>query len=275
VAAVLSCHKTYPKTSHLGHNILYAFPELKSGKAFLLKAILMLEIKALKVFHGQIEAVHGIDIAVSQGQCVTLLGPNGAGKTSTLSAITGTVRATGTIQLDREQIGALTVEERCKRGVAISPEGRRVFANLSVYDNLLMGGALCPSRAQLDKEIEDWFVQFPVLGERRNQLAGTLSGGEQQMLAITRALLSHPRILLLDEPSLGLAPQISAKIFDIISNLKSLGTTILLVEQNAAAAVRVSDYVYVLNNGMISSQGKADQFGDGNDLMNELTGVHT
>jgi len=240
-----------------------------------LKAILMLEIKELKVFHGQIEAVHGIDIAVSQGQCVTLLGPNGAGKTSTLSAITGTVRATGTIQLDREPIGALAVEERCKRGVAISPEGRRVFANLSVYDNLLMGGALCPSRAQLDKEIEDWFVQFPVLGERRNQLAGTLSGGEQQMLAITRALLSHPRILLLDEPSLGLAPQISAKIFDIIRNLKSLGTTILLVEQNAAAAVRVSDYVYVLNNGMISSQGKADQFGDGNDLMNELTGVHT
>ena len=206
---------------------------------------------------------------------MTLLGPNGAGKTSTLSAITGTVRASGTIRLDGEPIENLAVEVRCKRGIAISPEGRRVFANLSVYDNLRMGGALSPSKAQLDKEIEDWFGQFPVLGERRSQLAGTLSGGEQQMLAISRALLSHPRILLLDEPSLGLAPQISAKIFDIIRNLKSLGTTILLVEQNATAAVRVSDYVYVLNNGLISSQGKADKFGDGNDLMNELTGVHT
>jgi branched-chain amino acid transport system ATP-binding protein len=235
----------------------------------------MLEIKKLKVFHGPIEAVHGIDIAVSQGQCVTLLGPNGAGKTSTLSAITGTVRATGTIRLDGESIENLAVEGRCKRGVAISPEGRRVFANLSVHDNLRMGGALSASKAQLDKEIEDWFLQFPVLGERRSQLAGTLSGGEQQMLAISRALLSHPRILLLDEPSLGLAPQVSTKIFDIISNLKSVGTTILLVEQNATAAVRVSDYVYVLNNGIISSQGQADQFGDGNDLMNELTGVHT
>jgi branched-chain amino acid transport system ATP-binding protein len=234
----------------------------------------MLQTSSLKAFHGPIEAVHGIDISVAEGQCVTLLGPNGAGKTSTLSAITGTVRATGTIRLGGEDISRLAVEDRCRRGIAISPEGRRVFANLSVRDNLIMGGALQPDKAQLNREIEDWFTHFPVLGERHAQPAGTLSGGEQQMLAIARALLSKPRILLLDEPSLGLAPMIVAKIFEIVRDLKARGTTILLVEQNASAAIRVSDYVYVLNNGLISSHGAAANFGDGSDLMGELTGVH-
>ena len=234
----------------------------------------MLEIYSLKVFHGPIQAVHDIDIIVSEGQCVTLLGPNGAGKTSTLSAITGTARSTGSIRLAGEQIARMSVEDRCRRGLAISPEGLRVFANLSVRDNLMMGGALYNSKAQLNAKIEQWFVQFPTLRERSDQLAGTLSGGEQQMLAISRALLSNPRILLLDEPSLGLAPQIVSKIFGIIRDLKAQGTTILLVEQNAAAAVSVSDYVYVLNNGVIYIHGQTDQFGHGSELMNELTGVY-
>ncbi len=234
----------------------------------------MLEINALKVFHGPIEAVHGIDISVSEGQCVTLLGPNGAGKTSTLSAITGTARATGAIRLAGDDITRLSIEDRCKRGIAVSPEGRRVFATLSVRDNLIMGGATRRDKDRLAQDIDDWFTQFPVLGERRDQSAGTLSGGEQQMLAIARALLSNPRILLLDEPSLGLAPQITARIFEIIKTLKSRGTTILLVEQNAGAAIEVSDYVYVLNNGVISSHGNVGQFGDGSTLMDELTGVH-
>lgn len=233
----------------------------------------MLRVSSLKVFHGPIEAVHGIDLSVEEGRCVALLGPNGAGKTSTLSAITGTVKATGSIQLAGEEIGAKQVEERCKRGVAISPEGRRIFSNLTVHDNLLLGGALQPDKTALSHAIDDWFRQFPVLGERRGQLAGTLSGGEQQMLAIARALVSNPRILLLDEPSLGLAPQIVARIFEIIQGLKAKGVTILLVEQNANAAIEVSDYVYVLNNGTISSEGRASEFGDGSDLMNELIGA--
>ena len=234
----------------------------------------MLEVSGLKVFHGPIEAVHGIGLKVAEGQCVALLGPNGAGKTSTLSAITGTANATGSIRLAGDELTRLSVEDRCKRGIAISPEGRRIFANLSVIDNLLLGGALQSDKTRLAREIDGWFEQFPVLGERRHQRAGTLSGGEQQMLAIARALVSDPRILLLDEPSLGLAPQIVTRIFDIIRDLKARGVTILLVEQNAGAAVRVSDVVYVLNNGVIANQGPAAQFGDGSALMTELTGAH-
>lgn len=235
----------------------------------------MLEISQLKVFHGVIEAVHGIDVSVSEGQCVSLLGPNGAGKTSTLSAITGTAKSSGTMKLLGSDIARLSIEERCRKGVAISPEGRRIFSNLSVRDNMNMGGAMRRDKAAVASEISEWFERFPILGERAEQMAGTLSGGEQQMLAIARALLSRPRILLLDEPSLGLAPQIVAKIFDIIRELKSRGITILLVEQNAAAAIGVSDKVYILNNGLISRQGPAAEFGDGSDLMDELTGVHS
>ncbi|MGI9417429.1 MAG: ABC transporter ATP-binding protein [Geminicoccaceae bacterium] len=233
----------------------------------------MLEVRELRAFHGPIEAVHGIDLEVGEGQCVALLGPNGAGKTSTLSAITGTVLASGAIRLSGEDLMRNSVEERARRGIAISPEGRRIFSTLSVIDNLALGGALQRDKAKLARDIDDWFERFPVLGERRHQRAGTLSGGEQQMLAIARALVSNPRILLLDEPSLGLAPQITKVIFDIIRDLKTRGVTILLVEQNAGAAIRVSDHVYVLNNGTISSQGKASDFGDGSALMTELTGA--
>ncbi|MEZ5825483.1 MAG: ABC transporter ATP-binding protein [Geminicoccaceae bacterium] len=234
----------------------------------------MLEVRTLKVFYGPIEAVHGIDLDVGPGQCVALLGPNGAGKTSTLAAITGTAKASGSIRLEGEDIGRMQVEERARRGIAISPEGRRIFANLSVIDNLRLGGALRDNSGDLARDIDGWFERFPVLGERREQRAGTLSGGEQQMLAIARALVSRPRILLLDEPSLGLAPQIVARIFALIRELKAEGVTILLVEQNAAAAVAVSDHVHVLNNGLVTRSGPAGDFGDGSELMNELTGAH-
>lgn len=234
----------------------------------------MLEIRGLHVQYGPIRAVQGIDINVAKGQCVSLLGPNGAGKTSTLAALTGVVRASGQMRLDNQDLSPLSVEERVRSGIALSPEGRRVFANLTVRENLLLGGAVRQDKSGLESEIDRWLKHFPILGERQSQPAGTLSGGEQQMLAITRALLSKPRILLLDEPSLGLAPQIVTRIFSIIRDLKQEGMTLLLVEQNVSAAMTVSDYVYVLNNGRISRHGPTDQFGDGTNLMDELTGVH-
>ncbi|EAR51166.1 branched-chain amino acid ABC transporter, ATP-binding protein [Oceanicola granulosus HTCC2516] len=234
----------------------------------------MLEVAGLKVFHGPIEAVHGIDLAVGQGTCVSLLGPNGAGKTSTLGAIVGSVRHEGAIRLDGRDLGRMAIEDRFREGIALCPEGRRIFNNLSVHDNLRMGAATRRDAKGVAADIDDWFARFPILGERRDQSAGTLSGGEQQMLAIARALLSRPRILLLDEPSLGLAPLIIRQVFELIAELRRDGMTILLVEQNASAAVEVSDRVYVMANGVIRRAGAAAEFGDGSGLMDELTGVH-
>jgi branched-chain amino acid transport system ATP-binding protein len=231
----------------------------------------MLIVQNLNVFHGPIEAVHGISFSVMEGTCVSLLGPNGAGKTSTISAITGVAKSTGSIMFADEDISALPVETRIRKGIAVSPEGRRVFANLSVKENLRLGGAY--NAANVDSLIAEWFETFPILGERRDQLAGTLSGGEQQMLAIARALMSEPRILLLDEPSLGLAPKIVTQIFTMIERLKEKQMTILLVEQNATLALRLSDYAYLLNNGQIVADGTAETFGSNNALMAELTGL--
>lgn len=234
----------------------------------------MLEIRGLRVRHGPIEAVHGIDLDVDEGGCVALLGPNGAGKTSTLSAIVGAARATGSIRLQGRELTGLSIEDRFRAGVALAPEGRRIFSNLTVHDNLRMGAASRKDRRAAEADIDGWLERFPILGERRDQGAGTLSGGEQQMLCIARALLSRPRILLLDEPSLGLAPMIIARVFELIRELRGQGVTILLVEQNAGAAIEVSDHVCVLSNGVITRGGPAAEFGDGSDLMNELTGVH-
>ena len=231
----------------------------------------MLQVDDLKVYHGPIEAVHGISFSVEEGQCVALLGPNGAGKTSTISAITGVARSTGRITLAGEDLTALPVEARIRQGLAVSPEGRRVFANLSVQENLRLGGAL--RREATARLMAEWFDTFPILGERRDQLAGTLSGGEQQMLAIARALMSEPRILLLDEPSLGLAPKIVTQIFAMIRTLRQRGMTILLVEQNATQALRLSDKAFLLNNGRIAAEGTADTFGANEALMAELTGL--
>jgi len=231
----------------------------------------MLIVQNLNVFHGPIEAVHGISFTVKEGTCVSLLGPNGAGKTSTISAITGVAKSTGSIMFADEDISALPVETRIRKGIAVSPEGRRVFANLSVKENLRLGGAY--NAANVDALIAEWFETFPILGERRDQLAGTLSGGEQQMLAIARALMSEPRILLLDEPSLGLAPKIVTQIFTMIERLKEKQMTILLVEQNATLALRLSDHAYLLNNGQIVADGTAETFGSNDALMAELTGL--
>jgi branched-chain amino acid transport system ATP-binding protein len=231
----------------------------------------MLVVQNLNVFHGPIEAVRGISFTVKEGSCVSLLGPNGAGKTSTISAITGVAKSTGSIMFADEDISALPVETRIRKGIAVSPEGRRVFANLSVKENLRLGGAY--NAANVDNLIAEWFETFPILGERRDQLAGTLSGGEQQMLAIARALMSEPRILLLDEPSLGLAPKIVTQIFTMIERLKEKQMTILLVEQNATLALRLSDHAYLLNNGQIVADGTAETFGSNDALMAELTGL--
>ena len=231
----------------------------------------MLRVKNLRVYHGIIEAVHGINIEVPLGKCVALLGPNGAGKTSTISAITGVAKSEGSIFFEEKNLSSLSVEDRIKEGISVSPEGRRVFANLTVEENLVLGGALKP-KGRPDR-IAEWFEIFPILGERKAQSAGTLSGGEQQMLAIARALMSEPKILLLDEPSLGLAPKIASQIFEMIKKLKQESTTILLVEQNATQALKLSDYAYFLNNGHILAEGKPEELGGREDLMAELTGI--
>jgi len=233
----------------------------------------MLRINDLRVRHGPIEVVHGVSFEVKSGQCVALLGPNGAGKTSTLSAITGTAKCVGSIVFNDKEIIDTPIETRISDGISISPEGRRVFANLTVRENLLLGGAVRKKTRSIEKNAEKWLQTFPVLNQRQDQLAGTLSGGEQQMLAIARALMVQPKILLLDEPSLGLAPKIMRQIFGIIENLKEQGTTILLVEQNATQALRLADYAYLMNNGELAASGTTKTLGTNTSLMAELTGI--
>ena len=231
----------------------------------------MLTVEDLRVFHGPIEAVHGVSFSVSEGQCVCLLGPNGAGKTSTISALTGIARATGRIEFAGRDLAGESVEARIAAGMAVSPEGRRIFANLTVGENLTLGAAL--RRDSAAEDMARWFDTFPILGERRDQQAGTLSGGEQQMLAIARALMSRPKILLLDEPSLGLAPRIVSQIFALIDGLRRDGMTILLVEQNAAQALKLADYAYLLNSGRVVAEGTPGTLGESAELMAELTGI--
>lgn len=212
----------------------------------------ILEVKNLKVFYGAIEAVKGISFHVDAGEIVSLIGANGAGKTSTLRALCGTAANKGEILLNNNPIHNLTIEKRVHHGLAASPEGRGVFPQLSVRDNLLMGAY---SRKDFKvSELEEVFEFFPRLKDRIEQTAGTLSGGEQQMLSISRALLARPKILLLDEPSLGLAPLIVAQIFEIVKKLNSQGVTILLVEQNAKQALKISHRAYVIETGEITME---------------------
>lgn len=233
----------------------------------------LLQVAGLRVSHGAIEAVRGIDFRVAAGCCVALLGPNGAGKTSTISALCGLVKAGGSIIFDGQEMSGVPAELRVRKGISVAPEGRRVFADLSVEENLHLGGAILADVRARKRAVEEWFAMFPILGERRDQAAGTLSGGEQQMLAIARALMSKPKILLLDEPSLGLAPMIAARIFRMIRELKESGMTILLVEQNAAQALTLSDEAYLLNNGRIIAGGSAGALGKNDSLMAALTGI--
>lgn len=215
----------------------------------------LIQVQGLNVYYGAIHAIKGIDFAVNEGEIVSLIGCNGAGKSSTLRALSGMIPSTGSVKLAGQDLGAMPSFQRVTLGMAQSPEGRGAFTNLTVEENLQMGGYSLKNKTHLDEGIQSAFLQFPILKERRKQVAGTLSGGEQQMLAIARALMSRPRVLLLDEPSLGLAPLIVAQIFEIIRSLNSKGMTILLVEQNARMALKVSHRAYVLETGLITLTG--------------------
>jgi branched-chain amino acid transport system ATP-binding protein len=233
----------------------------------------LLIVNDLSVFYGKIKVVHNINFTIDEGSCVALLGPNGAGKTSTISSILGTVNSTGAVNFCNQDISKIQTEDRIKLGISIAPEGRRVFSNLSVFENLYLGSAIRKDRAIADNEIENWFNIFPILKERKDQSAGTLSGGEQQMLTIARALMGNPKILLLDEPSLGLAPMITKQVFELIEKLKTKGITILLVEQNATEALKLADYIYIMNSGNIVAHGNRSEILKKGDLMSSLTGV--
>ncbi|MDR1807970.1 MAG: ABC transporter ATP-binding protein [Propionibacteriaceae bacterium] len=221
---------------------------------------LALSIKGLKIRYGGIEAVKGIDIDVPEGQVVALLGANGAGKTSTLRAISGlTAPAGGTISYFGRDITGLDAEKITKLGVVQSPEGRQIFRDLTVEENLRVGGFTVGSKATLKAGFDRCYAYFPRLAERRKQMSYTLSGGELQMLAIGRALMANPRVLLLDEPSLGLAPLVVRDIFGIIGDIKAEGATVLIVEQNALQTLKIADYGYVLETGKNSVEGPASE----------------
>lgn len=217
-----------------------------------------LTVEGLSVAYGGIQAVKGIDLTVQQGQTVALIGANGAGKSSTLRAITGLVpKADGRVLFDGDDITALAGHALPAAGLVMVPEGRGIFARMTITENLLMGAYSRPAatRALIQQDLEAQFERFPRLKERAHQLAGTLSGGEQQMLAMGRALMAHPRLLLLDEPSMGLSPIMVDKIFQTVTEIAQAGTSILLVEQNARLALQMADWAYVLESGQITEQG--------------------
>ena len=216
----------------------------------------MLRVGGLNVHYGGIHALKNVSIHVPEEKVVTLVGANGAGKSTLLRAVSGLVPASsGRIRYAGREILGLSAHRIAREGIAMSPEGRRVFVNLSVYENLLMGAYCRDDRKEIDRDIEWIFETFPRLLERRDQPAATLSGGEQQMLALGRALMSRPKLLLLDEPSLGLAPLLIREVFRVITKIHQEGTTILLIEQNAMAALNVADYGYVLETGEIVLEG--------------------
>ena len=220
----------------------------------------LLKVTDLKVSYGGIEALKGISFSVDEGQIVTLIGANGAGKSTTLRAITGIVPVkSGTITYNGENITGMDTQKVVERGIALVPEGRRVFANLTVLENLKIGAYLRKDTAQIQKDIEYIYKLFPRLEERSWQLAGTLSGGEQQMLAVGRAMMTRPKLIMMDEPSLGLAPLVVKDIFGIISRLSADGITILLIEQNANAALHAAHYGYVLETGMMTLSGTGEE----------------
>ena len=213
-----------------------------------------LKVSGINVYYGAIHAIKGVSFEVNEGEIVTLIGANGAGKTTTLQTVSGLLRSnTGSIEFFGEDIGRVPAHKIVERGLAQVPEGRRVFAQMTVQENLEMGAYTAPGKTAENLDLV--FGQFPRLKERRRQAAGTLSGGEQQMLAMGRALMSSPRLMMLDEPSMGLAPILVEQIFEIIRTLHSLGTTILLVEQNAQMALGVADRAYVMETGQITLSG--------------------
>ena len=220
----------------------------------------MLEVKDLEVYYGMIQAIKGISFEVNKGEVIALIGANGAGKTTTLHTITGLLSPKkGSVMFEGKDITKIPAHKIVSMGMAHVPEGRRVFADLSVYENLKLGAYTRKDKENLNKDLESIYERFPRLAERKNQSAGTLSGGEQQMLAMGRALMSKPSIILMDEPSMGLSPILVNEIFDINESISKSGTTVLLVEQNAKKALSIADRAYVLETGKIVTSGKASE----------------
>ena len=220
----------------------------------------MLEVKDLEVYYGMIQAIKGISFEVNKGEVIALIGANGSGKTTTLHTITGLLSPKkGSVIFEGKDITKIPAHKIVSMGMAHVPEGRRVFADLSVYENLKLGAYTRKDKENLNKDLENIYKRFPRLAERKNQSAGTLSGGEQQMLAMGRALMSKPSIILMDEPSMGLSPILVNEIFDIIESISKSGTTVLLVEQNAKKALSIADRAYVLETGKIVTSGKASE----------------
>ncbi len=218
----------------------------------------MLEIKDLEVYYGMIQAIKGVSFDVNEGEVIALIGANGAGKTTILHTITGLINTQkGSVWFEGKDITKVPAHKIVSMGMAHVPEGRRVFANLTVLQNLKMGAYTRKDKTEIEQTLDSIYKRFPRLMERQNQLAGTLSGGEQQMLAMGRALMSHPKIILMDEPSMGLSPIFVNEIFDIIKSVSASGTTVLLVEQNAKKALSIADRAYVLETGKIVLSGKA------------------
>ncbi len=236
----------------------------------------LLSVEDLVVRYGPVEAVRGASLVIGKGEIVTLLGANGAGKSSYLNAIMGLVPVqSGSVYLEQDNVTGLPPEKIVRRGMTLCPEGRRIFSNLTVLENLAIGAALTRGKGGEEDSLRaDMLGLFPILSERREQVAGTLSGGEQQMLALARAMMSGPRILLLDEPSLGLAPQVVETIFDLIVQLKQRGVTILLVEQNVDLALEIADRGYVLSTGAIRLSGSAAELRQSTEIEHAYLGVH-
>ena len=216
----------------------------------------LLEVRDLRVTYGHVEAVRGVSLAMEEGRIVTLIGPNGAGKTSLLSALAGLVRpAGGAVRLGGRDVTGIPAHDAVAAGLSLVPEGRAILGRMTVEENLRLAGELRRPRAEVSAAIEEQIRRFPILGERRGSLAGTLSGGQQQMLAFARALVARPRILLLDEPSMGLSPLLVQQVFEMIQGIHREGATILLVEQNARLALSISDHAYVLERGRLVLEG--------------------
>ena len=226
----------------------------------------MLKVTDLKVYYGVIQAIKGISFEVNEGEVIALIGANGAGKTTILQTVTGLVEAkAGTVEFEGRDITKMPGHKIVTLGMAHVPEGRRVFSDLTVLENLKLGAYTRKDKNEVEETLKMVYKRFPRLEERKNQMAGTLSGGEQQMLAMGRALMSHPKIILMDEPSMGLSPIFVNEIFDIIKEVSASGTTVLLVEQNAKKALSIADRAYVLETGKIVLEGKADE------LMNDAS----
>lgn len=233
----------------------------------------VLKVENLNASYGAIHALKGLNFEVYEGEIVSLIGANGAGKSTTLRALSGIVPSLGRIEFRGQSLAAVDASERVRLGIAQSPEGRGVFPQMTVYENLILGAYLRKDKAAIKKDMEKYLDLFPRLKERLKQLAGTLSGGEQQMLAMSRALMSQPQLLLLDEPSMGLAPLIVRQIFQIILNLNKEGMTILLVEQNARMALKISHRAYVLETGQIVMNGSGTDLLSNSDVQKAYLGV--